>query len=139
MSSRGSFDCGEPTLMNESQDITTSQLANRVSHVTLGIALTIGSIAASRASQWGASSVELYQGMNLKLPLVTKLFAMSPLGKFILPVILLALIAKEFVLKDKPMSRLTANGAGLMLILIVRELYFQASLLPLIQLIGNLG
>lgn len=125
--------------MSESEDITTVQLANRVSHVTLGVTLALGLISAGRGSQWGAASVELFKGMNLKLPLVTKLFIMSPVSKLIVPAILIAIVVKEFMLKDQPMKRLSINGAALVLLLLFRELSFQASLLPLIQLIGNLG
>ena len=125
--------------MSESSQVTTDQLTHRVSQILLAVALTVGFIAATRTSQLSSLSEELFRGMNLELPFLTKLLIISPFNKLVFPAILIALVAKESLLKDNLMSKLTANGVGLVLIFALRELYFQASMLPLIQLIGNLG
>ena len=80
---------------------------------------------------------ELFEGMNLALPLATKL-VITPLAKLVAPAALVALVVKE-VLLPKPMQKLYGNVLGLLVLLGLTFLLMLGVLLPLYQLIGNLG
>lgn len=124
--------------MSEDIEISPRELAEYISKALLIAAVGVGAVAAIRAEQMLPIGIELFQGMNLKLPTLTTIF-ISPLGRLMFPVLLVALIAKEFIFAEQIKKRLLMNAVGLVLVFVFRELFFYACFLPLYELIGNLG
>lgn len=110
----------------------------KVSQFLLGASVLVGLFVTFRIHALSSSFGELFMGMNIQLPVLTKLL-LTPLSRVVAPTILVILIVKELGLKDKPLLTLGLNAVGLLALVVVHEVFVFAGIAPLIQLVENLG
>jgi len=80
----------------------------------------------------------MFQGMKLAdLPLITRI-VISPVFIWGLPALTVAVIVKEFVVRNKT-ATLIANGAFFCLAVVVRYLYLPGIFAPLFELLGRMS
>lgn len=121
-----------------SENTIDASSVSRVSQGLLGASLLLGLFTTYRLHKMSAVMGELFQGMNIDLPVLTKLF-LSPLSRVVVPTVLVALILKELSLKDRPVLSLALNAAGLVAIIVIHEFFAYAGISPMLTLLENLG
>ncbi|MFH1732971.1 MAG: hypothetical protein ABIF82_15145 [Planctomycetota bacterium] len=108
-----------------------------VSIIALMLALAVSAAAWVMMLNSRASFLKMFDEMGVLLPVVTA-FALSPLFHCIIPVLALASIIKEPLVRNKTLTTIL-NGFHLCLIPVIYTIYHQAMMMPMVRLMENMG
>ena len=108
-----------------------------VSIVALMLALALSAVTSAMMLKSRASFMKMFDDMGVDLPVVTTL-ALSLHFHCIIPLLALASIIKEPLVRNKALTAIL-NGFHLCLIPAIYTIYGQAMLMPMVQLMEDMG